>query len=104
VKRDAMVTISAYLVEPMALPGLKGSFGGMGCRRRRRKRPAVEGRFDSFTQGHPDGGNVAQTRRSGRPPGTAESGGQRTPGQDTGIVVSARAVIEGEVSREDFAW
>src|ERR1700720_4303664 len=36
------------------------------------------GRFDSLTRGHPNGGNAAQTRRSGRPGRTAESGGIET--------------------------
>jgi hypothetical protein len=36
-----------------------------------------EGRFDPVTHGHPNGGYLALTRRSGRLGRTAESGGFR---------------------------
>jgi hypothetical protein len=40
-------------------------------------RTSGQGRFDSLTHRHPNGGNAAQTRRSGQPGRTAGWGGHR---------------------------
>src|SRR6202035_4073793 len=64
---------------------------GSGSGRPELARPMSQlGRFDSLTRGHPNGGNGAQTRRSGRPGRTAESGGNPSFPIDVAVDASHR--------------
>jgi hypothetical protein len=71
--RCSRVTRPRYIPSPQK--GMRAQHPSLS--RSRRDTPS-SGRFDSLTRGHPNGGNAAQTRRSGRPGRTAESGGIRS--------------------------